>query len=819
MKAILISAAALCALGAAAVAPLRGVTPDGRAVTVEAVTDNIFRVSNLAPGETLSESKVTEKPASEAQGTLADNGGLKVLTTASGLRAIFDTANGSLTISDRNRNGLYDSGRRTTDDKGRRATRLVPLGGADSFYGAGERGHSFNLAGDTLVMCNRQNYGYTASDPRISQMNISMPLLVSPEGYAVLFDDFAAADLAATSPLVYSSESPEPVSYYFVSSPDGFEGVAEQLTSITGRQPLPPFWSLGYITSKYGYKTRREAEQVVDSLKTAGYPVDGMVLDLYWYGKEQDMGRLDWDPEQWPAHEKMLRDLKKKGVNMVAITQPYVLRNGRGLDNYNYLASNGMLAKDSLGNPAEVKIWVGEGGMIDVSNPDAARWYRETYRRLTDQGMGGWWGDLGEPEVHPEGFHHANGLTTRQYHNLYGNHWSRIIAALYSEEYRSMRLMTLMRGGTTGLQRYSVFPWSTDVSRSWGGLRPQVTIMLGAGQSGLGYMSHDVGGFAVDPGNPVDPELYVRWLQLGLFSPVLRTHSQHHAEPYLYPDHQDIILPLVKARYSWLPYNYTLAYENAAKGLPLVRPVGTYSPDPAAYDHITDQYLWGRDVMVAPVLEQGATSRPVTFPEGRWIDYDAPLRSYSGPADSVMVEAPLATIPLFVRAGAIIPSAPYAMRNVADYDPSRYTLDYYPSSEVADSRCEIYEDDRSDPRSLPEGRYALLTVSASNTPEAYTFTVSATPGAPNETPNTAKEAPVTSRNRNVGWSEPKASGSPYPGCPAKRRLTFVLHNVDAPASVSLSGGRALKGDYTPSTRTLSVALPSSTLPLTLIIRK
>ena len=140
MKAILISAAALCALGAAAVAPLRGVTPDGRAVTVEAVTDNIFRVSNLAPGETLSESKVTEKPASEAQGTLADNGGLKVLTTASGLRAIFDTANGSLTISDRNRNGLYDSGRRTTDDKGRRATRLVPLGGADSFYGAGERG-------------------------------------------------------------------------------------------------------------------------------------------------------------------------------------------------------------------------------------------------------------------------------------------------------------------------------------------------------------------------------------------------------------------------------------------------------------------------------------------------------------------------------------------------------------------------------------------------------------------------------------------------------------------------------------------------------
>ncbi len=788
MKAVLLGAAVAGAVfSLAAEAPvLRGRTPDGREIKVEAVTDNILKVTNTDGSETVSPSKVTVRPKGEADASLSDNGGLAVLTTATGLRAVFDPANGSLTLSDRGRNGLYDSGERASRE-GKRAMRLMPLAGADAFYGAGERGHSFNLAGDTLVMYNRQNYGYTAGDPRISQMNITMPLLVSPKGYAVLFDDFAASSLVAGSPLVYETESPEAVSYYFVSSPDGFEGVAEQLTSLTGRQPLPPFWSLGYITSKYGYKTRRQAEQVVDSLKTAGYPVDGMVLDLYWYGKEQDMGRLDWDPEQWPGHEKMLRSLKKKGVNMVAITQPYVLRNGRGIDNYNLLASKGLFAKDSVGNPAEVKIWVGEGGMIDVSNPEATRWYRDTYRRLTDQGMGGWWGDLGEPEVHPEGFRHANGLTTRQYHNLYGNDWSRIISELYAEEYPRTRLMTLMRGGTTGLQRFSVFPWSTDVSRSWGGLRPQVTIMLGAGQSGLGYMSHDVGGFAIDPANPVDPELYVRWLQLGLFSPVLRTHSQHYAEPYLYTDYQDIILPLVKARYKWLPYNYTLAYENASKGLPLVRPLGTYSPDPAAYDHITDQYLWGRDVMVAPVLTQGSVSRPVTFPEGRWIDYNDPSVSYEGPSDSVIVEAPLDRIPLFVRAGAIIPSAPYEMRNVGDYDPSRYTFDYYPAEGVADSECTLYEDDRANPRAIEEGKYALLRVDASNTPEAYTLKVS-------------------------------AEGA-YPGMPAKRRLTFVIHNIDAPRSILLPDGRSLKGDYSEATRTLTVTLPPSPLPQTLTIRR
>ena len=129
---------------------------------------------------------------------------------------------------------------------------------------------------------------------------------------------------------------------------------------------------------------------------------------------------------------------------------------------------------------------VGEGGMFDVSNPNTRKWLKERYKQLTLDGVGGWWGDLGEPEVHPESGLHANGLTTRQYHNKYGNDWSKIIYDLYKEEFPDRRLMTMMRGGTTGLQQYSVFPWSTDVSRSWGGLQPQITIMLNSGLSGLG---------------------------------------------------------------------------------------------------------------------------------------------------------------------------------------------------------------------------------------------------------------------------------------------------------------------------------------------
>ena len=617
-------------------------------------------------------------------------------------------------------------------------------------------------------MYNRQNYGYTAGDPRIRQMNITMPLFLSSNGYAIVFDDYAAASMVMSDPIVYTTESTVPVSYYFVNSAGSLADLTTKLTTITGRQDLPPLWSLGYITSKYGYRTQRETTGVVDTLKRAGYPLDGIVLDLYWYGKEQDMGRLDWDPEQWPDYKKMLAELKRRGVNTVIISQPYILRNGRGADNYNTLRDKGLLLADTTGSPQEVTIWVGEGGMFDVANPDTRRWLSDRYKQLTLDGVGGWWGDLGEPEVHPESGMHANGLTTRQYHNRYGNDWSGIIYDLFKKDFPDRRLMTMMRGGTTGLQSYSVFPWSTDVSRSWGGLAPQITIMLNSGLSGLGYMSHDVGGFAIDPAAPYDPELYVRWLQLGTFSPVLRTHSQSTAEPYCYPDQQDIILPLIKERYRWLPYNYTLAYENASQGLPLVRPLNFYTPGSPRYDDINDEYLWGRDILVAPVLTQGATERRVIFPDGEWLDITAPDNIHHG-GDTIIYPAPLNVLPLFVRAGSFIPTADYKMDNTGDYRTDRYTINYYPTSGL--STYTLYEDDLTSPSSLESGNYRLVTFSG--------------------------QASDTYINIKV------ATTGHIDGSADNKRLTFVVHRImSRPASVT-SGGKNVKGwRYDPDGHTL-----------------
>lgn len=709
----------------------------GATVTVTAISDDVIKVTNMAPGETLRASRATVLPRQPFKGREFTEGALKVIATPTGVVAKLDTITGAVSVTSGPGRTVTDSGLRNVAD-GKRVLELHTEG-VGSFYGAGERGHKLNLAGDTLPMYNKQNYGYTAGEDRIRQMNITMPLFLSSNGYAVVFDDYAAAEMIMGNPIKYVTESKAPVSFYYVNGGGSLKGVTKELSRLTGRQALTPFWSLGYITSKYGYKTEAETRGVVDTLKMNHYPLDGLVLDLYWYGQETDMGRLAWDSIQWPTHKQMLADLKAKGVNVITISQPYVLRNGRAIDNYNMADSLGLFVKDgtdTLGGYQEVKIWVGEGGMWDVSNPDTRKWLAQRYKELTLDGVGGWWGDLGEPEVHPETGLHANGLTAREYHNQYGNDWSEIIYDLYKTDFPDTRLMTMMRGGTTGLQRYSVYPWSTDVSRSWGGLQPQVIIMLGSGLSGLGYMSHDVGGFAIDPEHPYDPELYVRWLQLGTFSPILRTHAQATAEPYRYPDHQGIILPLIKERYRWLPYNYTLAYENATEGTPLVRPLNFYEAGSNAYDGITDEYLWGKDVLVAPVLTQGTTERPVTFPQGKWVDWYAPTKVYEGGTTTEAYPAPLDKLPLFVRAGAIIPTADYEMDNTLGYRDNEYTLNVF-AVEGCGGQFTLFEDDRKSPSTLKDKKYSLIEMSDRLEGKVLNITVRTAPDSP-ENPGAKK---------------------------------------------------------------------------------
>ncbi len=738
-------------------------------ITVTAVSDDILRVDvvpNEWNGSRLASLAIDNPvPSARPEAKVEEWGDdISVLRTGSGMSAWY--VNGSLSVGCRKNFYITD-----LCDRSGNTLRLLHQG-QESFYGAGERGYSFNLAGDTLINYNAQNYGYQMGEKRTRQMGITMPMVISSKGYGLLFDDFCKSSLYLGDQIQYTSTSPQPLSYYVINGGGRVENVVKNFTWLVGRQELPPLWTLGYITSKYGYHDQRESEGVVDTLKREGYPLDGIVFDLYWYGKEEDMGRLEWDKVQWPDHRAMLQRFKQQGVNVVTISQPYVLTNGRAIDNYRLLDPQGIFCKtDGTDTTHTVTIWVGQGGMFDVSNPDTRQWLRNRYKSLTDEGVTGWWGDLGEPEKHPLEIRHWNGLTAEQYHNYYGNEWSRIIYEMFKQDYPDRRPMVMMRAGTAGLQRYSVFPWSTDVSRSWGGLQPQVTIMLNSGLSGLGYMSHDVGGFAVDPNNKRDGELYIRWLQLGLFSPVLRTHSTYQAEPYNYKEFGDLALRLVKSRYAWLPYNYTLAYDNAWNGLPLVRPLGLYEDDNniSRYDYVTDQYLWGRDVMVAPVLQQGAVSREIAFPEGTWVDINHPENRYQGHT-KVNYSAPINVLPLFARAGAFIPQANYEMQNVGDYNPDRLDIIYYACDHP--SSFTLFDDDLYSTGTLSRDKHRVIQFTA--------------------TPQGRRNC-ITIQGR--GNIEGDAPGKEY---------RLIIPAINQPSKVRINGSKARGVTYDRRSRTLTI---------------
>lgn len=770
-------------------------TPKGT-VAVQALSGDIFRVTTFPQGM---------KPAfPEPRAAVLSNDKVGVCTNMT--PSAFLICSPTTTVRIEKNNGkvtFYDAeGKAMLEeldgvDNSNPVKKVTFVGSKyENFYGGGERGHRLNLNhnGDTLTMYNRQNYGYTEGDIRISQMGISIPYFVSDFGYAILFDDYNKADLVLGDTITYSSATPRPLSYYFINGHKTLASATEQFTELVGRQDLPPLWALGYITSKYGYHNQQEALGAIDSLKTRGYPVDGIVLDLYWYGVETDMGRLEWDPKQWPDHKQMLADLKSQGVNTVLITQPYINKIG-ALDNYNLLASEGMLTKDANGQPHDVTTWVGEAGMFDMSNPKTQEWLWNRLKGLTEEGVAGWWGDLGEPEVHPTTIYHANGETATEFHNQYGNEWSKIIYDGLRKDFPSMRPLLMMRGGTTGLQKYSVFPWTTDVSRSWGGLQPQVKLMLSSGLSGLGYMSSDLGGFAVDPENPIDEELYVRWVQMGAFTPSMRTHAQAKPEPYHYPDSEYILKEYIQMRYKWLPYNYTLAYENATKGWPLARPLNFMGDNRNyQYSRVEDEYLWGNNVLVAPVMEQGARSREVLFPAGTWISwYDASKKYVGGTLEKITVDAPLDQLPLFVRQGSFIPQYDLHIENVTQYDPTFLTVRYYPSTK--NTAYELYDDNKMSPTSLEDKQFQLINFSGEKTYSGITVNL-------------------------------QTNGGKYPGMPDLRMITLEVMDVDNPSDVILSDKSRMERFESPkairqygycynaATRTLTIRFAWNYKPLT-----
>jgi len=578
------------------------------------------------------------------------------------------------------------------------------LDGDEALYGAGARAVGMNRRGNRFQLYNKANYGY---GNRSELMNFTIPMALSSKKYALHFDNpqIGYLDFDSKKDGTLSYETIGGRKTYQVVAGDKWEDIMAAYTSLTGRQPLPPRWAFGNFASRFGYHTEAETRAVVDKFIEEKIPVDAVVLDLYWFGKEVKgtMGNLAWDKDNFPNPRGMTADLAKKGVKTVVITEPFVLTtSSRWQDAVNAKA----LATTRDGKPYTYDFFFGNTGLIDLYRPEGREWFWNIYKSLKADGVTGWWGDLGEPEVHPSALQHGTG-SADQVHNIYGHDWARLIAEGYAKEFPQERPFILMRAGYSGSQRFGLIPWSGDVSRGWGGLQSQMEIALQMGMQGLAYMHSDLGGFA----SPVlDDELYVRWLQYGVFQPVFRPHAQEEvpAEPvFREPRTKALARDAIRLRYAMLPYNYTAAFENSQSGIPLMRPILFEDAEGAG---LSSTYLWGDSLLVAPITEPGAARKEVYFPNkgSVWFDFYTDKRHRG--AITEVVPAVADHIPVFVRAGAFVPMAK-VVQTTRDYSTKQIDLHYYYDPLAGATSGKLYDDDGATANAFGQGKYELVRFS------------------------------------------------------------------------------------------------------------
>jgi len=578
----------------------------------------------------------------------------------------------------------------------------------ESFYGTGEHNPAFDLSGYEIENKNKQNYGYYG---RMTEMNISVPVLMSSSNWGVFIDNprFGEWDIksALSNRIDYKVTDGE-MRYYFFAG-DEMPDLVEAYTWLTGRQPMPPLWSLGFIQSKFGYDNDYATRLVASELRENQIPSDCIILDLYWFNQ---MGDFDWTLDRFPDPAGLVNDLLSDGFRTILINEPYICESST-----NYSAVTDLVGKTADGWPYNLyDFWLNPPAyLLDMSDPSAREWYIPKAVAQLEYGIGGLWTDLGEPENHPEEMVHYGG-TQNDVHNSFNLNWANAVADAFEHQRPDERIVNLTRSGSAGIQRYGVFTWSGDVSTNWVTFEGQPCFSLQMGLSGLAYHSSDLGGFT----GAEDAELYTRWLAQGALSPVMRAHgAKTNTEPYKFGENYTAWnRQIVELRYRLLPYIYTMARENYETGMPLVRPLFFEDPDDPRFRNEDGAYMFGDRLLVAPVTEASSDGRYVPLPNGYWVDFwSDDLHAGGG---SAYVSSPLGTIPLLVKAGSLLPMAT-VQQHTGGYPVDTLIVHSYPTDNGMDEFV-LYEDDGIS-NDYVLGSYTTLPLDAEWTETSHTLSI------------------------------------------------------------------------------------------------
>ncbi|WP_405426247.1 glycoside hydrolase family 31 protein [Streptomyces erythrochromogenes] len=436
--------------------------------------------------------------------------------------------------------------------------------------------------------------------------------------------------------------------------------VLQGWSGLTGGAAVPPEWALGYQHARWGFGSASEVRRVVAGYASRGLALSAVHLDIDHYDGHRV---FTVDEDRFPDLPGLARELREQGVRLVSIVDPAVKAgdalHAAGLT----VGSGGAFVRDAGGREVRGEVWPGECAYPDFTDPAVREWWGGLYEERLAQGFSGFWHDMNEPvsfaafgdTTLPRSARHAMdgaGGDHREGHNVYALGMARAgwegLVRLRPQE----RPFLFSRSGWAGMQRYGG-TWSGDVETSWDGLRASLALVLGLGLCGVPYSGPDVGGFGGSP----SPELYVRWLQLGAYLPLFRTHSAIWAgrrEPWEFgPEVEEQARAVMAERERLRPYFVTLAHMARRTGAPYVRPVWWGAPEDRRLRDCEDTFLLGDALLVAPVLECGADRRAVRLPRGRWYD-TASGAAYEGPGQ-ILLDAPRGRIPVLARAGAVLP--------------------------------------------------------------------------------------------------------------------------------------------------------------------
>lgn len=599
----------------------------------------------------------------------------------------------------------------------------IRLTSSDKIYGGGSRALPLNRRGHSFNLYNNPWYGYSEG---AENLNYSIPFFINSNGYGVYFDNPSKGfvDIGKTNNEIFKVGFTGGELNCYIILGNSTKEILNSYFKLTGTQPLPPLWALGNLMSRFGYTSQLQLDSIIQTTQEQRIPFDAVIFDLFWFGDsiKGTMGNLDWvNKTAWPNPQKMIQDYKKQGIQSIVITEPFVLQSS-----LNYEASKQFHAIDSLGNPYVLNdFYFGKGGLIDIFRNDSKDWFWNKQKLQIDIGVEGLWGDLGEPEKHPSNLFHnlsdagfKRNFSANEVHNLYGHFWTKMLDDNFKKYFPDKRLFSLNRSGFAGSQRYNIFPWSGDVSRSWSGLRAQLPIMLGMSLSGVPYIHADAGGFA---GGEGDNELYVRWLQFASFTPIFRPHGtalynieknafSFPSEPALIDEpFKSLVKTVINERYKMLAYNYTLSYLQTTKAQPLVTPLFYYYENDSIASKIEDEYMWGENILVAPVLEKNISKRKTYLPSGKWFQL-TDNKMYDG-NKIYQISVNNMEFPIFIKEGGFVPKYRSVPTNTSNLDKSKLTLIYIPSTNA--SSYNMFEDDGLNRNSIENKQYELFSFSSS----------------------------------------------------------------------------------------------------------